>query len=61
MTKKLIFAIFGLALLIGPLGCSNSVKTDPDQAAILRLINSNSDMTGSDVLSSSDNTLSKVA
>ncbi|MCI0405502.1 MAG: hypothetical protein L0209_05445 [candidate division Zixibacteria bacterium] len=61
MTKKLVFAAFGLTLLIGALGCSNSVKTDPDQAAILRLINSNSDMTGSDVLSSSDNTLSKVA
>ncbi len=61
MTKKFVLAAFGLALLMGFLGCSNSVKTDPDQAAILRLIDSNRDMTSHEVLSSSDNTLSKVA
>ncbi|MCI0329778.1 MAG: hypothetical protein L0196_02335 [candidate division Zixibacteria bacterium] len=62
MTKKFICLILGLVLLMAAFGCSNkSTNTDPDQAAILTLIGQNADMTGSDVLSPADQTLSKAA
>ena len=62
MTKKLIYPALGLALMMTAFGCSkNSVSTEGDQAAILALIGENPEYSGSDVLSPSDQTLSRVA
>lgn len=62
MKKKFLYPALGLILALAAFGCSNnSTNTDTDQAAILQLIGENPDMTSSDVLSSDQSTLSKVA
>ena len=62
MNKKFSYLILGLLLTMAALGCSsNGVNADTDQAAILQLIGENPDMSGSDVMSSSTETLSKTA
>ena len=62
MNRNLWYPALGFLLTLAAFGCSNnSVSSDTDQGAILQLIGENQDFSSSDVLSSSNETLSKPA
>jgi hypothetical protein len=62
MIRRFIMVAPGLILILSLLGCSdNGVDSNTDQAAILALIGSTPDLTGSDVLSPANTTFSKAS
>ncbi|HLG93305.1 MAG TPA: hypothetical protein VI546_00545 [candidate division Zixibacteria bacterium] len=62
MNRNLWYPALGFLLTLATFACSNdSVSSDTDQGAILQLIGENQDFSSSDVLSSSNETLSKPA
>ena len=62
MNRTLWYAALGFLLMGGAFGCSeNSVSSDTDQSAILRIIGETPEYASPEVLSPSDQTLSRVA